>query len=115
MKLENRYNQFLSFALAGFRPYLFLLGTISLFFISILLMAIFPPKVEFFPDNEPQQILVYLEYPEGTDIKKTNETSMLIESEIYKVVNNSKYIDNGYNFLVESAISQVGELSLIHI
>ncbi len=109
VKLENRYNEFLSFALAGFRPYLFLLGTISLFFISILLMAIFPPKVEFFPDNEPQQILVYLEYPEGTDIKKTNETSMLIESEIYKVVNNSKYIDNGYNFLVESAISQVGE------
>ena len=109
VKLENRYNEFLSFALAGFRPYLFLLGTISLFFVSILLMAIFPPKVEFFPDNEPQQILVYLEYPEGTDIKKTNKTSMLIESEVYKVVNNSKYIDNGYNFLVESAISQVGE------
>ena len=109
VKLENRYNEFLSFALAGFRPYLFLLGTISLFFVSILLMAIFPPKVEFFPDNEPQQILVYLEYPEGTDIKKTNETSMLIESEVYKVANNSKYIDNGYNFLVESAISQVGE------
>jgi len=109
VKLENRYNEFLSFALAGFRPYLFLLGTISLFFVSILLMAIFPPKVEFFPDNEPQQILVYLEYPEGTDIKKTNETSMLIESEVYKVVNNSKYINNGYNFLVESAISQVGE------
>ncbi len=109
VKLENRYNEFLSFALAGFRPYLFLVGTISLFFVSILLMAIFPPKVEFFPDNEPQQILVYLEYPEGTDIKKTNETSMLIESEVYKVVNNSKYIDNGYNFLVESAISQVGE------
>ena len=109
VKLENRYNEFLSFALAGFRPYLFLLGTISLFFVSILLMAIFPPKVEFFPDNEPQQILVYLEYPEGTDIKKTNETSMLIESEVYKVVNNSKYIDNGFNFLVESAISQVGE------
>ena len=109
VKLENRYNEFLSFALAGFRPYFFLLGTISLFFVSILLMAIFPPKVEFFPDNEPQQILVYLEYPEGTDIKKTNETSMLIESEVYKVVNNSKYIDNGYNFLVESAISQVGE------
>jgi len=109
VKLENRYNEFLSFALAGFRPYLFLLGTISLFFVSILLMAIFPPKVEFFPDNEPQQILVYLEYPEGTDIKKTNETSMLIESEVYKVVNNLKYIDNGYNFLVESAISQVGE------
>ena len=29
-------------------------------------------KVEFFPDNTPNQIIVYIEYPEGTDIKKTN-------------------------------------------
>lgn len=48
VKLENRYNEFLSFALAGFRPYLFLLGTISLFFVSILLMAIFPLKLNSF-------------------------------------------------------------------
>ena len=109
VKLENRYNEFLSFALDGYRPYLFLGGTVALLFFSIILMSIFPPKVEFFPDNEPQQILVYIEYPEGTDIKKTNETSLLIESEAYNVVNNSKYLDEGYNYLVESAISQVGE------
>ena len=109
VRLENIYNDFLSFALSGIKPFLFLGGTILLFIFSIILMGIFPPKIEFFPDNEPQQILVYLEYPEGTDIKKTNETSKLIESEIYKVVNNSKYLDNDYNFLVESAISQVGE------
>ena len=72
-------------------------------------MGIFPPKIEFFPDNEPQQILVYLEYPEGTDIEKTNETLKQIESEIYEVINNPKYLDGDYNFLVESAISQVGE------
>jgi len=109
VRLENIYNDFLSFALSGIKPFLFLGGTILLFIFSIILMGIFPPKIEFFPDNEPQQILVYLEYPEGTDIKKTNETSKLIESEVYKVVNNSKYLDNDYNFLVESAISQVGE------
>jgi multidrug efflux pump subunit AcrB len=109
VRLENLYNSFLSYALSGIRPFLFLAGTFALFIFSIVLMGIFPPKIEFFPDNEPQQILVYLEYPEGTDIEKTNETSKQIESEIYKVANNSKYFDGGYNFLVESAISQVGE------
>jgi multidrug efflux pump subunit AcrB len=29
-------------------------------------------KVEFFPDNKPNQIIVYIEYPQGTDIEKTN-------------------------------------------
>ena len=109
IRLENIYNDFLSFALSGIRPFLFLAGTFLLFITSIVLMGIFPPKIEFFPDNEPQQILVYLEYPEGTDIEKTNETLKQIESEIYEVINNPKYLDGDYNFLVESAISQVGE------
>ena len=109
IRLENIYNDFLSFALSGIRPFLFLIGTFLLFITSIVLMGIFPPKIEFFPDNEPQQILVYLEYPEGTDIEKTNETLLQIESEIYEVINNPKYLDGDYNFLVESAISQVGE------
>ena len=109
VRLENKYNDFLSFALEGIRPFLFLAGTFLLFITSIVLMGIFPPKIEFFPDNEPQQILVYLEYPEGTDIEKTNETLKQIESEIYELVNNPKYLDGDYNFLVESAISQVGE------
>ena len=109
VRLENTYNDFLSFALSGIKPFLFLAGTFLLFITSIVLMGIFPPKIEFFPDNEPQQILVYLEYPEGTDIEKTNETLKQIESEIYEVINNPKYLDGDYNFLVESAISQVGE------
>ena len=109
VRLENTYNDFLSFALSGIRPFLFLAGTFLLFITSIVLMGVFPPKIEFFPDNEPQQILVYLEYPEGTDIEKTNETLKQIESEIYELVNSPKYLDGNYNFLVESAISQVGE------
>ena len=109
VRLENIYNDFLSFALSGIRPFLFLAGTFLLFITSIVLMGIFPPKIEFFQDNEPQQILVYLEYPEGNKKEKTNETLIQIESEIYEVINNPKYLDGDYNFLVESAISQVGE------
>ena len=107
--IENLYNQFLRYALSGVKPYLFVGGTILMLFFSSFLFSIFPPAVEFFPDNEPRQILVYVEYPEGTDIKKTNSTSILIENEIYNVVNDDKYLDSGYNFMIESAISQVGE------
>jgi len=42
-------------------------------------MGIFPPKVEFFPDNQPKQILVFIEYPEGTAISKTNRNHKTIE------------------------------------
>ena len=107
--LENNYSKFLAYALSGIRPYMFLSGTFLLFILSIVLMGVFPPKIEFFPDNEPQQILVSIEYPEGTDILKTNETSKLVEKEIYNVINRPKYNDNGYNFIVESSITNVGE------
>ena len=40
-------------------------------------------KVEFFPDNKPNQIIVYIEYPQGTDIDKTNA----ITKDIEKIVN----------------------------
>ena len=66
-------------------------------------------KVEFFPDNKPNQIIVYIEYPEGTAIEKTNAITEQIEKRVYEVINQSKYMDGDRNFLVESAVSQVGE------
>ena len=66
-------------------------------------------EVEFFPDNKPNQIIVYIEYPEGTDIEKTNEITKAVEDQVYGILNDSEYVDDkGYNFLVESAVSQVG-------
>ncbi|MBP1838431.1 efflux RND transporter permease subunit [Formosa algae] len=66
-------------------------------------------KVEFFPDNKPNQIIVYIEYPEGTDIEKTNTITKEIEKKVYDVLDDDEYKDGDYNFLVESAVSQVGE------
>src|SRR5690606_33336830 len=66
-------------------------------------------KTEFFPDNKPNQIIVYIEYPEGTDINKTNEITKEIENKVYAVINEDMYIQDGENFMVESAVSQVGE------
>ncbi|MDA7570126.1 efflux RND transporter permease subunit [Flavobacteriaceae bacterium] len=109
VRLENGYRIFLSYALSGFKPYFFLGGTFLLLFASFALMGIFPPKVEFFPDNQPKQIFVFIEYPEGTAITKTNETTKKIEQEIFSVIERPQYNKNGFNLLVESLVAQVGE------
>lgn len=107
-KLESFYENSIKFALRGKNAYFFFVGTVALFIISLALMAVIRPNVLFFPDNEPRQIMVYIEYPEGTDIQKTNELAKRIEDRVFSVVN--QYEDaSGYNFMVESAISQVGE------
>ncbi|MDV7186192.1 efflux RND transporter permease subunit [Lutibacter sp. TH_r2] len=107
-KLEIFYRKFLKFALTGIMPYIFLFGTIALLFISFVLVGIAQPKVEFFPDNKPNQIIVYIEYPEGTDIAKTNKITEEIEQDVYTVLEN--YVDgDGYNYMVDSTVSQVGE------
>ncbi len=65
-------------------------------------------KVEFFPDNTPNQVIVYVEYPQGTDIEKTNTIMKDLEERVTKTINASKYVDGNHNFLVESSITQVG-------
>jgi multidrug efflux pump subunit AcrB len=109
IRLENNYRKFLAFALSGYKPGLFLGGTFFLLFTSFALMGIFPPSIEFFPENQPQQILVFIEYPDGTAIKKTNLTTRQIESEIFDVITRQKYNQGDFNLLVESGVAQVGE------
>ena len=106
--LENSYRSLLTYLLRGYRPYALLLGTFMLLIFSFVLMGIFPPKVEFFPENQPNQIITYIEYPEGTAIGKTNKITKCIESDIFKILDNEKYQSNGFNFLVEDAVAQVG-------
>lgn len=106
--LEKTYKNFLIYALSGKKPYLFVFGTIVLLFFSFILVGIAQPKVEFFPDNEPNQVFVYIEYPQGTAIEKTNEITKDIEQKVYQVIDNYKD-EKGYNYLIESAVSQVGE------
>ena len=107
--LEEKYRKTLRFALKGKMAYVFFFGVIGVFILSIITTAIKSPKVEFFPENQPNQIIVYIEYPEGTDIERTNELTKSIEKRVYEVVLGDQYTDEDYNFMVESAVSQVGE------
>lgn len=106
--LEIRYERFLRFAMRGRRAYAFVFGTVFLLIFSFVLVGISQPKVEFFPDNQPTQIIVYIEYPQGTDIAKTDQMTKSIEEVVIKTVNDPKYMDEEYNFMVESLVSQVG-------
>ena len=106
--LENSYRSLLTSLLRGYHPYALLLGTFMLLIFSFVLLGIFPPKVEFFPENQPNQIITYIEYPEGTAIGKTNKITKRIEADIFEILDNEKYQSNGFNFLVEDAVAQVG-------
>ena len=106
--LETYYKSFLNFALTKRNPLFFIFGTFGLLISSFLILGISSPKVEFFPANMPAQIIIYLEYPEGTSISKTNLTSLQFEKEINYVINQSKYMINEKNFMVESYVSQIG-------
>lgn len=113
VKLENFYERVLSGALKGKRPQIIIGLTFALLIIAFIgfgaSVASQRTKIEFFPDNKPNQIIVYIEYPQGTDIEKTNAITKEIEAKVYNVINDSEYIEDGENFLVESAVSQVGE------
>jgi multidrug efflux pump subunit AcrB len=73
-----------------------------------MLLGIFPRKVLFFPDNIPNQVITYIEYPQGTDIAKTNKATLFVEKQVIEILN--KYVDpkTNKNYLAESIVSQVG-------
>lgn len=113
VRFENWYERRIKHALRGSNVYWYFGST---FFLLIAVFMLFGmslgsgrTKVEFFPDNKPNEIYAYIEYPQGTSIGKTNELTKEIEKRVYAVANGNKYINGDHNYLVESAVSQVGE------
>lgn len=109
---ERFYERMITGALKGWRPGIITIATFVLLIVAFMgfgaSVGSQRTKVEFFPDNTPNQVVVYVEYPQGTDIEKTNRIMKDLESRVEKIINQSKYVEDGYNFLVESSIAQVG-------
>ena len=112
-RLESWYERQLKRAMTGWTPYLLIVGTFVLLIVAFsgfgMSLKSQRTKVEFFPDNKPNQIIVYIEYPEGTDIKKTNNITKQIEQKVAEVLYSDDYMDGDFNFMIESIVSQVGE------
>ncbi|MEI6575365.1 MAG: efflux RND transporter permease subunit [Bacteroidota bacterium] len=80
------YEKQLRYFLYGSKPYWMLVGVIVLFFFSIFLVAIAKPKVRFFPDNAPNNILVLVTMPVGTDQVVTDSITRIVEKRVNGVL-----------------------------
>jgi multidrug efflux pump len=101
-RLESRYSKIVTFALRRRNPAYIFIGTIVTLFLSVALLAAFPPKVIYFPINEPKYINIFIEFPTGTDIEVTNKLSEKIEDQVIEFI-------KPYESIVESVIGNVGQ------
>lgn len=110
-RLERAYERILRFALRGRNPWKFFFGSFGLLIMSFVLLGTFPPKVLFFPENQPNTANIFIEMPIGTDISETNKVTKDIESQVLQIIKGYEYERDGkpYNYMVESVIAQVGE------
>lgn len=82
-------------------PRAMLWGTVGLFFLTLGLMFVVPPKIVFFPEGDPNFIYVYVNLPIGTDQARTNEVIKVLEKKVTEVVGGKQNKD------VSSIISNV--------
>lgn len=101
-RLESLYTKTVKFALTGIWPYIIFFGTFGLLAFSIMLVVWKSPKVEFFPNSDPDFINIFVEKPIGTAIETTNDLTKDIEDKVFATL-------EPYDYMVESVISQVGE------
>jgi len=83
-KAINKYHSLLTWALK--RPRTMIWSTVALFFFTMILVNIVPPRVVFFPAADPNFVYVYIELPVGTDQAYTNKIVEKVEQRVEKVV-----------------------------
>lgn len=102
VKLENIYKKVLRFALGGYRPYLFFIGTVVFLFLSMGLLVVSQPQTVLFPDADPLYVYVFTEAPQGTDVKTTNELTKKVEAKVFELL-------QPYKHIVKSVVTNVGK------
>ncbi|HHB78540.1 MAG TPA: efflux RND transporter permease subunit, partial [Saprospiraceae bacterium] len=98
--LEDVYGRSVRFALHW--PKLTLLGTVILFILSLVLLGLRKPKVDFFPQTEPLYVNAFVDMPLGSDIEATNEVMKTLEKKVMKAL-------KPYEPIVEEVLTQIGE------
>jgi len=98
--IQDRYARFLNWCMEGRRPVGVLASVIGLLFVSIMLVAVFPPKVIFFPQGDPNFVYTYVELPIGTHQNYTDSITAIVEKRVKGVIGEN-------NPIVESTITNV--------
>jgi multidrug efflux pump subunit AcrB len=99
-KMMAAYEKQLRWVLYGFRPLWMLGAMVVLFIFTIVLTGIVKPKVLFFPDSDPNSIMVYVKMPGGTDQNVTDSVTRIAEKRVYQAIGQK-------NPDVESVISNI--------
>lgn len=69
-------------------PWTIVASLFGIFILSIVLLVARGPKVEFFPQAQPNFIYTYVDLPVGSDPAKTDSVAHIVEDHIRKLVSN---------------------------
>ena len=111
-KLETGYQSFLNWVLYKKRPIWIIFGTFFTLILSFVLTGVFPPKVLFFPENQPNYINVFVELPVGTNISKTNQATKEIKNEITMVLSQPLSEKDTLTYLQAADVELVNNTSI---
>ena len=82
----KQYERTLRFFVRGRNSYWLFISIVALFFVTIFLLGVKKPAVLFFPNNEPNSVIVYMTLPVGTDQIVTDSVARQIEKKVYTVI-----------------------------
>lgn len=99
--MMRAYRKTLQVALHGKNPYKVFFGTGLLLIVVFIFFGLFPPKIQFFSEGQPDYIYAYIKMPIGTDAVVTDSVTRVVEKRISNVFKNDRH-------LVKSIISNVG-------
>jgi len=94
------YEKVLRKILCGRNAYRVFWGTIILLFLVIFATIVISPKIILFPSGDPNNIMVYLKLPIGTNVNYTDSVTRVIENKIYNIIGKN-------NEIVESVTTNV--------
>ncbi len=101
-RLEKGYNWFIRKVLHRYVPIFVFIGTFGLLIFTFILLGANAPKVELFPETDPNYVNAFVELPMGKDIESTNRILKEIEVKIEEAM-------DPYTDITEAMLSQIGE------
>ncbi len=98
--IMHSYEKSLRWSLKGWRPLWLLFTTIVILIGSFMFYGARKVPITFFPEGDPNQAIVYLKLPVGTNVTFTDQKTKEIEEKVFEVLGKN-------NPLVESVVSNV--------
>ena len=97
----DKYKAIITSVLSKRNPYYLMGSLVGLFFLTLFIFSVRTPKVDFFPNGDPNFTYIYIKLPIGTDASVTDSITQVVEKKVYSTL-------KPYQGMVKSVISNVG-------